>query len=122
MFDVANLVADAMCNIEHSHDPFLGGGGPKFNASFILGGQIAGEDTRLSRIYVEGNFIGAGTDTNLLQSGEATYGKPILDLAVTRARPWTTRPSVCWSRSIRRCSATFPLACRSTFCATRETA
>jgi putative proteasome-type protease len=82
MFDAANLVADAMRDIERRDAPFLEGGGLKFNASFILGGQIAGEDMRLFRIYAEGNFIEAGSDTNFLQTGEAKYGKPILDLAV----------------------------------------
>jgi putative proteasome-type protease len=83
MFDVANLVADAMRDIERRDGPFLEGGGLKFNASFILGGQIAGEEMRLFRLYAEGNFIEAGTDTPFLQTGEAKYGKPILDLAVT---------------------------------------
>jgi len=83
MFDVAKLVADAMRDIERRDGPFLESGGLKFNASFILGGQIAGEDMRLFRIYAEGNFIEAGSDTPFLQTGEAKYGKPILDLAVT---------------------------------------
>ena len=82
MFDAANLVADAMRDIERRDSPFLEIGGLKFNASFIRGGQIAGEDMRLFCIYAEGNFIEAGTDTNFLQTGEARYGKPILDLAV----------------------------------------
>ena len=83
LFDVANLVADAMRDIERRDGPFLETGGLKFNASFILGGQIAGEEMRLFRLYAEGNFIEAGTDTPFLQTGEAKYGKPILDLAVT---------------------------------------
>ena len=83
MFDVANLVSDAMRDLERRDGPFLEASDLKFNASFILGGQIAGEDMRLFRIYAEGNFIEAGTDTNYLQTGEAKYGKPILDLAVT---------------------------------------
>ena len=83
MFDVANLVADAMRDIERRDSPFLEAGGLKFNASFILGGQIACEDMRLFRIYAEGNFIEAGVDTSFLQTGEAKYGKPILDLVVT---------------------------------------
>jgi len=83
MFDVANLVSDAMREIERRDGPFLETSGLKFNASFILGGQIAGEDMRLFRLYAEGNFIEAGMDTNFLQTGEAKYGKPILDLAVT---------------------------------------
>ncbi len=83
MFDVANLVSDAMRDIERRDGPFLEGGGLKFNASFILGGQIAGETMRLFRLYAEGNFIEAGSDTPFLQTGEAKYGKPILDLAVS---------------------------------------
>ena len=83
MFDVANLVSDAMRDLERRDGPFLEASDLKFNASFILGGQIGGEDMRLFRIYAEGNFIEAGTDTNYLQTGEAKYGKPILDLAVT---------------------------------------
>jgi putative proteasome-type protease len=83
MFDVANLVADAMRDIERRDGPHLEAGGLKFNASFILGGQILGEEMRLFRIYAEGNFIEAGADTCFLQTGEAKYGKPILDLAVT---------------------------------------
>jgi len=83
MFDVANLVSDAMRAIERRDGPFLEASDLKFNASFILGGQIAGEDMRLFRLYAEGNFIEAGTDTPFLQTGEAKYGKPILDLAVT---------------------------------------
>ena len=83
MFDTANIVSDAMRAIERRDAPYLEEGGMKFNASFILGGQIAGEDMRLFRIYAEGNFIEAGTDTTFLQTGEAKYGKPILDLVVS---------------------------------------
>ena len=82
MFDVANLVADAMRDIERRDGPHLESSGLKFNASFVLGGQIAGEEMRLFRLYAEGNFIEASTDTCYLQTGEAKYGKPILDLAV----------------------------------------
>ena len=85
MFDVANLVADAMRDIEKRDGPYLEDSGLKFNASFILGGQIAGEEMRLFRIYAEGNFIEAGRDTSFLQTGEAKYGKPILDLVVSPA-------------------------------------
>jgi putative proteasome-type protease len=83
LFDMANLVADALRDIERRDGPFLGSSGIKFNASFLLGGQIGDEAMRLFRIYAEGNFIEAGTDTCFLQTGETKYGKPILDLAVT---------------------------------------
>ena len=57
----------------------------RFNASFILGGQISGEPMRLFRIYAEGNFIEAGTDTPFFQTGETKYGKPIIDRVITRS-------------------------------------
>ena len=85
MFDVANLVADALRDIERRDGTHMETGGLKFNASFILGGQIEGEMPRLFRLYAEGNFIEAGAETCFLQTGEAKYGKPILDLAVTPA-------------------------------------
>jgi putative proteasome-type protease len=83
MFDVANLVADAMRDIERRDGQYLAESDMKFNASFIVGGQIAGEPMRLFRIYAEGNFIEAGAETPFLQTGETKYGKPIIDRMVT---------------------------------------
>jgi putative proteasome-type protease len=85
MFDVAVLVSDAMRTIERRDAPFLESGPVSFNASFILGGQLQGEAPRLFRIYAEGNFIEAGQDTQFLQTGEAKYGKPIIDRVLTPA-------------------------------------
>lgn len=48
-------------------------------SSFILGGQLAGEQPRLFNIYPQGNFIEATVDTPYFQIGETKYGKPILD-------------------------------------------
>ena len=56
-----------------------------FNASFILGGQIAGEQPRLFRIYSQGNFIEASLETPFFQTGETKYGKPIIDRVITRS-------------------------------------
>jgi putative proteasome-type protease len=83
MFDTAGLVSDAMRDIERRDKTHLEKGDLAFNASFILGGQIKGEAMRLFRIYAEGNFIEAGTDTPFLQTGETKYGKPIIDRVVT---------------------------------------
>jgi putative proteasome-type protease len=87
MFDVAVLVSDAVRDIERRDAPFLEGGPIAFNASFIIGGQIKGEPPRLFRVYAEGNFIEAGADTPFLQTGEAKYGKPIIDRVLS---PTTT--------------------------------
>jgi putative proteasome-type protease len=83
MFDVAIVVSDAIRDIERRDAPFLDSGPVSFSASFIVGGQIRGEPPRLFRIYAEGNFIEAGADTPFLQTGEAKYGKPIIDRVVT---------------------------------------
>lgn len=85
MFDVANLVGDAMRDIERRDGPYLAESNLRFNASFILGGQIRGEQPRLFRIYAEGNFIEAGLDTPFFQTGETKYGKPILDRVIARS-------------------------------------
>jgi putative proteasome-type protease len=87
MFDVAGVVADAMRDIERRDQSHLARSDLSFNASFILGGQLRGEPMRLFRIYAEGNFIEASADTPYFQTGEAKYGKPIIDRVIT---PHTT--------------------------------
>jgi putative proteasome-type protease len=83
MFDAVNLVSDAMRDIERRDGPSLEASEVTFNASFILGGQIRGEDMRLFRIYAEGNFIECGALTPYIQTGETKYGKPIIDRVIT---------------------------------------
>ncbi len=85
MFDVAMLVADAMRDIERRDGEYLEQSEISFNASFIVGGQLAGEAQRLFRIYAEGNFIEAGTDTPYFQTGETKYGKPIIGRVIARS-------------------------------------
>jgi len=87
MYDIARLVSDAMREIDRRDSPYLEENPAGFNASFILGGQLSGEPMRLFRIYAEGNFIEAGVDTTYFQTGEAKYGKPVLDRVVKRDTP-----------------------------------
>lgn len=87
LFDATMLVSDAVRDIERRDAPYLESGPIAFNASFIVGGQIRGEPPRLFRVYAEGNFIEAGEDTPFLQTGEAKYGKPIIDRVIS---PTTT--------------------------------
>jgi putative proteasome-type protease len=82
MFDVAMVVSDAQRDIERRDAEFLATTATPFNASFIIGGQIRGEPVRLFRTFAEGNFIEAGPDTPFFQTGEAKYGKPIIDPVV----------------------------------------
>jgi len=85
MFDAALLVSDAMREVDQRDSPHLAASKISFNASFILGGQIAGESLRLFRIYAEGTFIEASIETPYFQTGETKYGKPIIDRVITRS-------------------------------------
>ncbi len=85
MFDAAMLVSDAMRDVDRRDGQHLAASAISFNASFILGGQIAGEQPRLFRIYAQGNFIEASLETPYLQTGETKYGKPIIDRVITRS-------------------------------------
>ena len=58
-----------------------------FEATFILGGQIAGEAPRLFSIYAAGNFIEATPETPYFQIGESKYGKPIIDRVLRPSTP-----------------------------------
>lgn len=78
MFQVARLVGDTLKEVIQAN--FNSGQAVQstFNASLILGGQVAGMPPRLFMIYPEGNFIEAQDDTPFLQIGETKYGRPIL--------------------------------------------
>lgn len=78
MFQVAELIGGLVRDTIARH---LDGGQQaeaKFNATLIVGGQIAGMPPRLFLVYPEGNFIEASADTPFMQIGETKYGRPIL--------------------------------------------
>jgi putative proteasome-type protease len=79
LFQAAKLVGDCVRSVRQSDEDYLTTNGEAFSASFIFGGQIAGERPRLFNIYAAGNFIEATPDTPFFQIGEHKYGKPILD-------------------------------------------
>jgi len=55
----------------------------RFEASFIIGGQIEDNPHQAILVYPEGNHITTSKDTPYLQIGESKYGKPILDRIIT---------------------------------------
>ena len=83
MFEVAELVGDAIRATAKAEAEALKMAGVDFNISLLLGGQIAGEEPRLFNIYAAGNFIEATDENCYFQIGEAKYGKPIIDRVVT---------------------------------------
>ncbi|MDE3010894.1 MAG: proteasome-type protease [Pseudomonadota bacterium] len=87
MYDAANLLGDALREVQRRDGPYLLQKSIEASSWFIIGGQIAGEEPRLFMVYTEGNCIEASQDTPFFQIGETKYGKPILDRVI---RPATT--------------------------------
>jgi putative proteasome-type protease len=87
MFHAAEVVGEAVREVFGSHGATMEAQNIKFEASILLGGQIAGGPMRLFEVYAAGNFIEASEDTPFLQIGEHKYGKPILDRAVSYDMP-----------------------------------
>jgi putative proteasome-type protease len=85
MFNAARVVGDALRDIHERDGESLKEQGHEFNGTFILGGQIKGEEPRLFHIYSAGNFIESSLDTPYFQIGESKYGKPIIDRVITRS-------------------------------------
>ncbi len=79
LFEAANYVGQVNLAVQNEHGPALRQIGASVEASFILGGQIAGQPHGLFLIYSQGNSIAATPETPFLQIGESKYGKPILD-------------------------------------------
>ncbi|MBK8760848.1 MAG: proteasome-type protease [Sulfuritalea sp.] len=82
MYDVAELLGAALREVRLRDGPYLMQNNVDASASFIIGGQIAGEPMRLFLVYSEGNFIEATQETPYFQIGETKYGKPIIDRVV----------------------------------------
>lgn len=78
MFRTAQLVGDVLREVIQQNANTGQMADSAFNATIILGGQIAGTEPRLFLIYPEGNFIEASEDTPFFQIGETKYGRPIL--------------------------------------------
>ena len=78
MFDVAEMVGTKLREVFERDAKYVEPYGDP-SASFLLGGEIAGEGPRLFEIYSAGNFVEASPRSCFLQIGETKYGKPILD-------------------------------------------
>lgn len=85
MFEAAQCIGEALREAHRRDAQALQQFAVEFNASFILGGQIKGEEPRLFSIYSAGNFIEATAETSYFQIGESKYGKPIIDRVVRRS-------------------------------------
>ena len=70
MFDAATLLGEALREVKRRDGPTFMAHNIDAGATFIIGGQIKGERTRLFRLYDEGNFIESSNETPYFQIGE----------------------------------------------------
>src|SRR5258708_19941065 len=77
MFDVVRLVSDATRDIEKRDAGDLEQNDIRFDASFIVGGQIAGEPIRLFPSYREGKFISPASYSPFFQPPATKHTTPL---------------------------------------------
>ena len=78
MFQIARIIGKILRNVLSEYKIDGQTGENPYLSTFILGGQIRGDNHKLFLIYPEGNFIEASEDQPFFQIGETKYGKPIL--------------------------------------------
>jgi len=89
LFEAAHYVGELNRREAHRHSTDDGPDQASFlpSASFLLGGQIKGQDHDVFMIYPQGNYITASPANPYLQIGENKYGKPILDRIIALEMP-----------------------------------
>jgi putative proteasome-type protease len=87
MVEAARVVGEAVREVHRRDAEALKSFNVDFNCSFILGGQIGVQPTRLFQIYAAGNFIETSSVNPYFQIGESKYGKPIIDRVLTPDTP-----------------------------------
>ena len=87
LFDATMMVGGLLRSVVDRDRSYLQAFGAEVSSSFIVGGQIAGDEPRLFLVYPAGNFIESEPATPYFQLGETKYGKPILERVL---RPETT--------------------------------
>jgi len=83
MHEIAHYVGKLSQEEQRQHAPASEKARVSLEASFIVGGQIAGRDPEIYLVYPQGNYVSASPETPYLQIGENKYGKPILDRIIT---------------------------------------
>ena len=70
-------------NIKHSSPDGVNTDSLVLGSTFIIGGQMRGQELELYMVYPQGNFIRPADSKPYLVIGEVKYGKPILDRVIT---------------------------------------
>jgi len=83
LHEIAHYIGQLSQTEQQRHAEAMNKSAVSAEASFLLGGQIAGQASEIFMIYPQGNYISASPETPYLQIGENKYGKPILDRIIT---------------------------------------
>jgi putative proteasome-type protease len=94
LYEAALYVGRLSREVAASHHEALSRIGADATATFLLGGEVQGDDPDILLIYPEGNYIRASDDRPFLQIGESKYGKFTLELAVASQVSLTTATKI----------------------------
>ena len=82
VYDAARVIGEQVRRVSDIDRAPLERDEYRFNAHFLLGGQVKGQKAGLMLIYPQGNPLQASEDSPYLQIGETKYGRPILDRGI----------------------------------------
>lgn len=82
LYDAARIIGEQVRRVSDLDRVALERDDFRFNAHFLLGGQVRGQPPNLYLIYPQGNPLMATEDSPYLQIGECKYGRPILDRGI----------------------------------------
>lgn len=88
--DIADYIGELSVQTQQKYASAGPNAGFDAEASFIVGGQIKGNESEMYMIYPEGNHITTSHQYPFLQIGEIKYGKPILDRIIRKETPHET--------------------------------
>ena len=110
MFEAATYIGQLSLAIQNEHSAVSRMSGASMEATFILGGQIAGQPHELFLVYSQGNFIKATDETPYFQIGESKYGKSVLDIIATPGMSLNDGARVCLASLVATTRANLTVA------------
>ncbi len=87
MYETARYIGMKIRQVERLDRASLEKDRFSFDINVLVGGQVAGGQPEIFRVYPQGNAMHADFESPFLQIGESKYGKPILDRGFTYDTP-----------------------------------
>ena len=108
LFKIVNLYAKQVRRVSDEDSKALKEGELSFNTHSLVGGQMSSDSShRLFLVYPEGNWVEVGPDTPYQLIGNSSFGKPILERALTHEDPllYAFKLGILAFDATRRCAA-----------------